>query len=97
MHTARPSNLYFWRDNHGHEVDLVLERGDGLLDVVEVKSAYSIRRGVLRGIDYWRALAAGVGARAGVVYAGEVSGRRGDVEIIGWRDVGGFFEPGDLQ
>ena len=88
MNAARPSNLFFWRDNHGHEVDLILDQGGGLLDAVEIKSSYSVRSDAFRGLNYWRALAGAEANRAVLVNAGRDSGERGGVEIAGWKDVG---------
>ena len=37
LNTARPSNLSFWRDRSGHEVDLLVEQG-GQTQAIEIKS-----------------------------------------------------------
>lgn len=37
LNTALPSNLSFWRDRSGHEVDLLVEQG-GQLQAIEIKS-----------------------------------------------------------
>jgi predicted AAA+ superfamily ATPase len=56
---TRPT-LHHWRTHTGVEVDFVLERRDGTLVGVEVKSAATVNAGDLRGL---RALAAAAGDR----------------------------------
>jgi predicted AAA+ superfamily ATPase len=66
-----PPRLFHYRDRDGREVDIILERRDGAVAGVEVKSAASVAAGDFRGLRYLRDR---LGARftAGIVlYAGE--------------------------
>lgn len=66
-----PPQLFHYRDRDGREVDVVLERRDGTVAAVEVKTAASISSGDFRGLRHLRDK---LGARfkAGVVlYTGE--------------------------
>ena len=45
--------LYFFRDNTGNEVDLLVEK-EGSTIAVEIKSAKKIDSGMLRGLRYWK-------------------------------------------
>jgi hypothetical protein len=41
FHAGQRSNLYFWRDHTGHELDLVIDEGTRLIPV-EIKSGRTI-------------------------------------------------------
>jgi predicted AAA+ superfamily ATPase len=45
-------NLYFWRNNTGEEVDLVLEQGEKLLPI-ETKSSQTFTTDFLTGLNKW--------------------------------------------
>lgn len=79
------SNLYFWRDNVGNEVDLVQEEGAQLIPV-EVKSGQTLHDDAFAGLRRWLKYA---GEQAGVpklVYGGEESYTRSGIEVRGWRE-----------
>ena len=88
---GRPNNCYFWRDNHGHEVDCLIERA-GLLTPVEIKSGATVNMGWFDTLAYWEKLAGpesdGQGA---VMYGGEQRIKMTQGRVIGWRDVGKLF------
>jgi len=50
------SNLYFWRDRSGHEVDVLIDHGTHL-SPLEIKSGQTISRDYFRGLEFWRKLA----------------------------------------
>jgi predicted AAA+ superfamily ATPase len=51
-----PDNLFYWRSHDGLEVDLIVERGQGLFPI-EIKSTTSPGPGDLKGIERFTALA----------------------------------------
>ncbi|MEO7854835.1 MAG: ATP-binding protein [Rubrivivax sp.] len=82
-----PPELYFWRDNHGLEVDLLFEHG-GRLHSVEVKSGSTYASDWMAQARRWRE-AAGIDAAPTVlVYGGDDSHERADHRVLGWRDLG---------
>ena len=86
LNTARPSNLSFWRDRSGHEVDLLIEQGGELLPV-EVKSGATVSRDALSGLTKWQGIAGRTSSRPRLIYGGEDTQQRGDVDIVGWRSL----------
>ncbi len=52
---GQDNNLYFWRDNHGHEVDVIIEDVSKLI-AVEIKSSQTFSPDLLRGLKYWKEL-----------------------------------------
>ena len=79
--------IYFWRDNHGTEVDLLFEHG-GLLHAVEVKSGSTFASDWTRAGQRWRSYAGPAAAPVTVLYGGDASYAVGDVQVMGWRDLG---------
>ncbi len=45
---GKTSNLYFWRDRSGHEVDLIIDHGTSL-SALEIKSGQTINKDYFRG------------------------------------------------
>jgi len=52
---GRESNLYFWRDAKGHEIDLVRDEGDFLYPI-EIKSSYTASPDFMKNIDFFNKL-----------------------------------------
>jgi len=63
------NNLYFYRDNHGNEVDILQESGYQL-NIFEIKSAQTFTPHFLKGLDYFRKIAPNRVASSNLVYAG---------------------------
>jgi len=76
-------DLYFWRDSAGHEVDLIIERGDRLIPV-EVKSGETVAGDFFRALDFWRRLPGQAECAASVVYGGGRSFKRKGVVVHSW-------------
>jgi predicted AAA+ superfamily ATPase len=86
LNTARPSNLSFWRDRSGHEVDLLVEQG-GQLQAVEIKSGATPGQDAMRGLEKWRQLAGEEAGRPCLVYGGSEAQSRSDIDILPWREL----------
>jgi len=63
------NNLYFYRDNHGNEVDILQESGYQL-NIFEIKSAQTFTPHFLKGLDYFRKIAPDRVVSSNLVYAG---------------------------
>lgn len=81
FNTARPSNLSFWRDRSGHEVDLLLETPEGI-QAIEIKATATPASAALRGLQRWRAMVGQAGPRPRLIYAGESFQQRADAEFV---------------
>lgn len=69
LNRALPPNLYFYRDNHGNEVDLLHKSGAELTGV-EIKSASTWNGSFKKGLQHFSTHATPL-ARGYVVYSGE--------------------------
>ena len=83
---ALEDNLYFWRDHSGHEVDLLIDRGTELVPV-EVKSGQTVNRDFFTGLERWREIAGDAAGRGWLVYGGDRSESRAEVEVVPWRSI----------
>jgi predicted AAA+ superfamily ATPase len=83
---GRRTELWFWRDNIGHEVDLLLPAGSKL-QPVEVKSGTTFAADWLRSPQRWAALAGADALPPIIVYGGDVSFEREGCRVVGWRDL----------
>ena len=88
--TGQVNQLYFWRDNSGTEVDIVLERGNELAGI-EIKSGITVSADSMRSLNLWRqyALASGrfSGVFTGLVYAGDIRFKRDSVDVLPWSNL----------
>lgn len=80
------ASFYYWRDNKGVEIDLLVENGRKLLPI-EIKSTQTFRDDHLTHLFKWNGYAT---QRGGVlIYDGPQSFTRSDgISIATWREVG---------
>ncbi len=83
---ALPSNLFFWRDNSGNEVDVIADQGLTLLPI-EVKSGQTISTDFFSGLRKWLSWAGSEAGHPYLVYGGDESQEREDAKVLPWRDV----------
>jgi uncharacterized protein len=83
---ALGSNLFFWRDRSGHEVDVLIEQGTSVVPV-EMKSGQTMQLDFLRGFDAWRDISGQREGEAWLVFGGEREERRGNLRVISWRRI----------
>ena len=84
------SNLdfYFWRDQVGHEVDLLVEGGSSF-SAVEIKAGKTIADDYIRDLVYFQSIYKDA-ARALhplVIYAGQPGQTRSSIPIRSWKEV----------
>jgi hypothetical protein len=83
LHRGEPSEIYFWRDATGNEVDFVIDLGTQRIGV-EAKSGETIAEDFFDGLRYWRALARREVPRAALVYGGDRRFRQDDIIVHPW-------------
>jgi len=78
--------LYFWRDNHRKEIDVILESGMKQSGI-EIKAGKTVRSDAFAGLEYWRSLAKADDPSTYLVYAGEESYERNGTHVVGWSSL----------
>lgn len=89
FHAGQPADLYFWRDNVGHEVDLLWEQS-GQLQAVAIKSGATLVSDWLAAVKKWQMFAGDEAAVPWLIYGGDRRYGREGVEVIGWRGMAEF-------
>jgi predicted AAA+ superfamily ATPase len=84
---ALPADIYFWRDNHGAEVDLVFEHA-GKLHAVEIKSGATFAPDWVRACQRWQRYAGTIAADPVLVYGGQDSYSVQGVQVRAWHTLG---------
>jgi predicted AAA+ superfamily ATPase len=80
------SNLYYWRDRTGNEVDLIIDQGGSLIPV-EIKSGQTLSRDSFKGLEKWSKIAGDEAGRPVLCYGGEKSFKRDGVTVLSWKEV----------
>lgn len=79
-------NYFYWKDNKGVEIDLLIESGKKLLPV-EIKSAQTYREDFLTNMHKWNDYADQKGGL--LLYDGPQSFTRSDkISVANWREIG---------
>jgi len=82
--------LWFWRDKDGHEVDIVVERGQ-TLHGIEVKSGMTVASDSFEGLEFWRGLAKEKDPRSWLIYGGSSTQSRSSITVLPWKNVGNLL------
>ncbi|OIO91113.1 MAG: AAA family ATPase [Armatimonadetes bacterium CG2_30_59_28] len=85
------SNLFFFRDSAGHEVDLLLESGQAVY-LIEIKAGQTVASDFFRGLNFYRSLNSDSVAGMGVLYGGERCHTRQDTDVFGCRDIPSLYQ-----
>ncbi|MDX9932091.1 MAG: DUF4143 domain-containing protein, partial [Bacteroidales bacterium] len=70
---GKENNLFFWRDNTGNEIDLLLVNSDKKTPV-EIKSSQTISGDFFKGIQFWNKISDSEGGY--IVYGGDTMQKR---------------------
>lgn len=78
--------FYYWRDSHGHEIDLLSEENDQL-KTYEIKASTTLRSNMFEGLEYFRKISGVQDLSQNLIYGGIESQTRNDSQVIPWRDI----------
>ncbi len=89
FHNGLLTNFFFWRDNTGHEIDLLIENPENLIPI-EIKSGKTVHDEFFKNLRYWLKLTGEKGGK--IIYAGDFDQKRSEgIEIISWKSLNGFL------
>jgi predicted AAA+ superfamily ATPase len=80
------SNLYFWRDQPGLEIDLLMDQGT-FLQPVEIKSGKTLAEDFFKSLKSWCQMAGPLAKNPTLVYGGDESQDRSFAQVLSWRDL----------
>jgi len=79
------SNLYFWRDSTGNEIDLLLDKA-GILHPIEIKSGQTVASDMCKNLKKWQAISES-NVEPRLIFGGDGAYLRNGVNIAGWREM----------
>jgi predicted AAA+ superfamily ATPase len=94
LHRGRRSNLFYWRDKTGHEIDALIDQAGSLIPV-EVKAGKTVAADMFRDLLYWSKLAGSRRQRSVLIYGGQARVPRPEAAVVGWQDAYKAMDSGD--
>lgn len=85
-HQGATPNIYFWQDNSGNEVDLLIDNG-GRLTAVEIKSGMTINQDFFKNLLKFKKFSGITSKDCYLIYGGEESMPRQNAQVLSWRDL----------
>lgn len=83
---GKKSNLFYWRNNTGLEVDVIAEQADKLLPI-EIKSGATLTTDWFKGINQWLTLAGTDAVNPSLIYGGDATWAEGPTKVIPWDKI----------
>jgi len=81
---GKSSNLYFWRNNTGNEVDCIIETAGDTIPV-EIKSSSTINNDFFKGLNYYNQLKEKQ-SEAYLIHGGLKSYKRQKNNVLSWKN-----------
>ena len=86
FNNAKTSNLYFWRDHHGKEIDCIIEKANSLVPI-EIKSSKTYQKEHFKNMNYWNKLSDNSKENSYLVYAGNESDHLAYGNLMSWKHL----------
>jgi predicted AAA+ superfamily ATPase len=86
LHRGERSNLYFWRDHKGAEIDLIIEQSDTLVPI-EIKSSRTFSESFFSGLKYWRKISGTRDNQQYVIFGGTGIHETKHGILLGWDEL----------
>ncbi|MCF7799500.1 ATP-binding protein [Candidatus Babeliales bacterium] len=81
----RPS-IYFWRDNHGHEIDCIIEKASKLIPI-EIKSSMTAYPKIFNELQEWYKISETQVPNGYVIYGGDENQSRLHGIALSWKNL----------
>lgn len=82
---GKRDNLYFFRDNKGNEVDVIMDYGASL-GLIEIKSGQTIDPVFFKGLKYLNKIS-NQANKSMLIYGGTETRKQEGVEVVAWQDI----------
>ncbi len=83
---GKSSNLYFWRDNTGNEVDVLIDQGEKLFPI-EIKSGKTVTKDYFKNLNKYMGFAQDKAKKPALIYAGNTGQNRQNCTVIPWKEI----------
>jgi uncharacterized protein len=81
-----PSNLFYWRDSKGLEIDLILETGEKL-NAIEIKSGQTVVPDFFSSLKHWGKLTGQTDLPTWLIYGGDKAFINKNISIVPWKNI----------
>lgn len=92
---GKQSNLYFWRDKSGHEIDCLIEESERLVPI-EIKSGKTVAEDFFDNLQYYQNLSGVKPKDSFVVYGGGQAQPRSLGRVVPWDHLAALSRPAGL-
>jgi len=86
FHKGKRNNLYFWRDNKGSEIDIIIDLGESLVPI-EIKSSRTFSQSFFTNLKYWKKLSGSEDKHKYVIYGGNGLTETKEGMLLGWKEL----------
>lgn len=86
LNAGETPDIYFWRDNTGNKIDVILETPEGL-QPIEIKSGSTFASDWPAGLKKWQTLAGTECVKPSILDGGDLSVPRQEINLWSWRDI----------
>ena len=83
---GKDANIYFFRDSHHVEVDIILQVHDKLIPI-EIKSSSTFSSHFLKSIKYFQGIAKEQAPIGFLIYSGEQEQKLGNIHVINYKNI----------
>jgi predicted AAA+ superfamily ATPase len=83
--------MYYYRDNHQHEVDLIFQHAQHLIPI-EIKASQTFQPEILKRIKYFQALAPSKAVKGFLMYAGDKEQIVNQIDVINFKNAHKIIE-----
>jgi hypothetical protein len=91
FHSGGKSLLYYWQDSNHNEIDLLVEKHDGLV-IAEIKSSLTINASFFDHLERFRTMVGGqFHLTSFVIYGGTENQERNNATVCGWNAIPTVF------
>jgi predicted AAA+ superfamily ATPase len=85
QHQYQHRDYYFWQDNHGYEVDLLMKKPSGF-DIFEIKATQTISTELFKKMDSFEEMAAPTRVNKTLIYGGGEDQKRTKHTVLSWKN-----------
>lgn len=87
LNQGKNNNMYFFRDNTGNEIDIILEDGASIKPV-EIKLGSTINNDFFKGLRYYRKINRKNSTRPVLIYGGRENEHRKEFDVFSYSNAG---------
>lgn len=95
LNEGKQSNLYFWRDKSGHEIDCLIDESKRLVPI-EIKSGKTVAEDFFDNLQYYQNLSGVNPKDSFVVYGGGQAQSRSLGRVVPWDHLAALSRPAGL-